>query len=68
MKSVKFEFTFQDENAEYQFSYSIPFTYSELFSQIKGEKNQYIHVSKLCHSLSGVEIPLLTISSPDRDN
>ena len=46
-----------------EFAYCIPYTYTRLWRLIdKIEKHPHYKYEKLCNSLSGVEVPLLTIT------
>lgn len=68
LKSVYFQYEFMNEGEELQFCYTIPFTYSDLISSMNLLRNNpFVHLSKLCHTLSGVEIPLLTIADPNKE-
>ena len=54
-------FSHNDERA--QFAYCIPYTYTDLhkiFDQIS--TSDFVKQSVLCNTLSGVEVPLLTIT------
>ena len=49
-----------------RFAYSVPFTYSDLISFITSVKDsKYIKKEMLCKSLSGIEVPMLTITDFD---
>ncbi|CDW76600.1 UNKNOWN [Stylonychia lemnae] len=71
---VSFEHDFQYENDKVQFSYSVPYSYSRLYNflktinrehhlQIPETHNQFIKETQLCKSISGLEVPILTITS-----
>lgn len=46
-----------------RFAYSIPYTYSDLCKYLGGlEQNIFVKQEVLCKSLSGVDVPLLTIT------
>jgi len=69
---LTFEYTFEYPNDKVFFAYSEPYTFSQLSSflqqfnteQQKLEKDkQFIKFETLCKSLSGIEIPLLTITN-----
>lgn len=46
-----------------QFAYSIPYTYSDLLKYLEGLKeSKYLKREVLCKSLSGIDVPLLTVT------
>lgn len=48
---------------EVSFAYSIPYTFSRLQQYIASLQGQpHVKVSTLCQSLSGLELPLITIA------
>eukprot|EP01022_Parablepharisma_sp_SALTPOND_P012542 TRINITY_DN1617_c0_g1_i1.p1 TRINITY_DN1617_c0_g1~~TRINITY_DN1617_c0_g1_i1.p1 ORF type:complete len:972 (+),score=111.72 TRINITY_DN1617_c0_g1_i1:10640-13555(+) len=69
--SLSFEYTFEYPDDFVYFAYSIPYTFTELvslLSKLKEEQSALksnIHYKEeiLCKSLSGLDIPLLTITS-----
>lgn len=63
---LSFEFYTNYEDDEVQIAYCIPYTYSRLgeFLQkltVRPDARNFLKVSKLCHSLGGLEVPLLII-------
>jgi hypothetical protein len=53
-------------NETLRFAYSVPYTYSELLQYLNTLKeSRYLKREMLCKSLSGIEVPLLTISDFD---
>ena len=73
--SLSFEYTFEHDEDSVYFAYGIPYTYSMLVHYIKylnhkygknrkrTEESELIRSRVLCKSLSGVELPLLTITN-----
>jgi len=62
---LSFEYEAQYDNDEVQFAYCIPYEYTRMISlveELKESKN--VKVENLCYSLSGVPVPLLTITDP----
>ena len=75
---LSFDYTFTREDDVVYFAYAIPYTFSKLHNLLKdvmrahdeesirtpvSANPQYIRESKFCHSLSGLEVPMLTITS-----
>ena len=71
---LSFEYDFQHPNDKVQFSYSIPYTFSRLQNLMRAVSkehheafpdigNQFMKESALCKSISGLEVPMLTITS-----
>ena len=75
---LSFEYTFKQEDDVVYFAYAIPYTFSKLHNLLKDVMRthdeqlmklqipgnpQFIRESKFCHSLSGLEVPILTITS-----
>jgi len=67
---MSFKYEFRSEDKCY-FSYSVPYTYSKLRSYLTtkksaqhelAEEEQFLKEEMLCKSLSGVYVPLLTIT------
>lgn len=68
MYSLKFEYTFTTAEETVEFCYGIPFTYTDLLCSLNSYRaSPYFHLNKLCYTLSGVEIPLVTITDSDED-
>ena len=71
---LSFDYDFQRPNDTVSFAYSVPFTFSRLQRDLAAlasdhqeaypkRAHQYLSASVLCKSLSGLEVPLLTITS-----
>lgn len=61
---LQFKFDFSRENMEVYFAYSIPYTYSDLLEFLEDIRpHPYVKLSAACESFSGLELPLLSISS-----
>lgn len=75
---LSFDYTFTREDDIVYFAYAIPYTFSKLHNFLKNvvrshdellmdtqiaQKPSFIRESKFCHSLSGLEVPMLTITS-----
>ena len=59
---LSFTFIFPSKET-LKFAYSLPYTYSHLCKYLaKFDSNPYIKQETLCKSLSGVDIPMLTIT------
>lgn len=63
MYCLKFDYNFEEDDSEVEFCYGIPYVYSDLLMDIEElRKKPNCYVNKLCYSLSGVEIPMVTIT------
>jgi hypothetical protein len=71
---MSFEYNFEKRDDEVFFAYSVPYTVSKMHNLLKGiierhnealpnHRDQFISQSKFCSSLSGFEVPILTITS-----
>lgn len=61
---LQFKFDFRRENMEVYFAYSIPYTYSDLLRFVEDIKSHpCVKVSTACESFSGLELPLISVSS-----
>ena len=63
---LQFKYNFKEKNSPVYFAYSIPYTYSQLQNFITGittSSSRYVKSSKLCESLGGLDLPLLTITN-----
>jgi hypothetical protein len=60
---LTFEYNFVEENDLVFFAYSIPYTYSELISDIDKMPNKLVKKYTLARTHSGVDIPVLHISN-----
>ena len=63
--SLSFTFLFPT-NESFRFAYSIPYTYTDLFKFLS-ELHNFFFIKKevLCKSLSGVDVPILTITDSE---
>lgn len=59
---LSFEFDFTDIEKNVYFAKTVPYTFSQLLRNISS-LNQYVKVGTLCTSISGVNIPKLTITN-----
>lgn len=66
---LSFQYTFKYDNDDVQIAYCVPYTYTDLLDFLKEQSSlEYVKASnilreeKLCSSLSGVEVPMLTIT------
>ena len=67
---LQFNYNFTEPNQEVYFAYSVPYTYTDLEKFIKEIKEDYptlLTSKRLCESLGGVDLPLLTITNPDSE-
>ena len=75
---LSFEYTFKKKNDEVYFAYAIPYTFSKLHNLLKDVMSKhdeqfvnapspvipsFVKEGRFCHSLSGLEVPMLTITS-----
>ncbi|CAG9328864.1 unnamed protein product [Blepharisma stoltei] len=59
---LSFSYQFKENDAFY-FAYSVPYRYSKLCNFVKElEKSNFVKNEVLCKSLSGVDVPILTIT------
>ncbi len=60
---MSFDYQFEFDNDEVYFAYCIPYTYSDLLTFIREIKNdEIVQEGKLCISLGGLDVPILTIT------
>jgi hypothetical protein len=70
---MSFTFDFSEESGDnIYFAYSFPYTLSRLFKLLKHLKadtniSTFYKESILCSSLSGIDVPLLTITQISKD-
>ncbi len=65
---LQFKYNFTKPNTDVYFAYGIPYTYSQMeafMSEITSTHKDIVRCEKLCESLGGLNLPLLTISSPE---
>jgi hypothetical protein len=71
---LSFEYDFEHINDTVSFAYSLPYTYSKVFKLVRTTmasqleilphpNNQYVKESSLCKSISGLEVPMLTVTT-----
>ena len=66
MYMLEFEYLFQFDQDDVYFSYCIPYSYSKLVYTLQVLKNNTEDIfqeGKLCSSLSGLDVPLLTVTN-----
>ena len=61
---MSFEYKFNNKDDEICFAYHIPYTFSQCVNFLSTLKAPFVSHSKLCNTVSGLEVPLLTITSP----
>lgn len=66
--TLSFTYTFEYDSDSVYFSYSIPYTYTDLKNDIvrlekDPQRAQYMIINTLCKTLSGIECPVVTITS-----
>lgn len=63
--TLSFTYKFPTKGDKVYFAYAIPYTFSQLYRFLGSlQPSQYIRRETLCKTLSGVEVPLLTITNP----
>ena len=65
--TLTFTHTFEHDDDSVFFSYSVPYTLSDLRNDLQridkdASRSKYVHSAVLCKTLSGVDVPLLTIT------
>ena len=63
---LQFKYNFTQKNQSVYFAYSIPYTYSQLqnfITTVTNSSSRYVKSSKLCQTLGGLDVPLLTITN-----
>ncbi len=72
MYMLSFEYTFHYDCDDVYFSYCIPYSYSKLMATLgllKQNTSNVMQEGRLCQSLSGLDLPLLTVTDfKDTDN
>lgn len=65
--SLSFDYTFDLSDDEVYFSYAVPYTYTHLTNLLKEFKtsvpHSICHKETLCKSMSGLDVPLITITN-----
>eukprot|EP00347_Sterkiella_histriomuscorum_P024496 403330908 len=65
--TLSFKFDFEHQLNLTQFSLGIPYTYTDLqdfLRPLKHQNLQYLKIEKLCTQLSGIKVPVLTVTEP----
>ncbi len=63
--TLSFEYVTEYDNDEIQFAYCIPYEYTRMIKLVYSfQTNKNVQIENLCYSLSGVQVPLLTITDP----
>ena len=67
MKSLSFRYKFAENEDKVEFAMCVPYTYSKLIQFVdsiiaQNPTGDFIRKTVFCYSLSGVEIPLLTVT------
>ena len=66
---LSFDFSFEYDDNTVWFAYAIPYTFTKLSKFIESiNENPYIQVSQLCKSLSGLDVPLITLTNFEMDD
>lgn len=63
---LQFKYHFKEKNQQVYFAYAIPYTYSRLqhfITDVSLKHGRFIKLSKLCETLGGLDIPMLTITN-----
>lgn len=69
---LSFDYEFRTAEDEVEFCYCVPYSYSRMLKDLDeleqdSYKKNIVHRSRLCFSLSGVEVPVLTVTNPSND-
>ena len=63
--TLSFTYKFPPQGDKVYFAYSVPYTYSRLHAFLGSlSPTQYVTREVLCKTLSGIDVPLLTITNP----
>ena len=63
--SLSFTYRFPAKGDKVYFASAVPYTFSRLYGFLGSlQPAQYIHRETLCKTLSGIEVPLVTITNP----
>ena len=65
---LSFTYDFRNKNDTVYFAYCVPYTFSKLQNHLKAlsklpESDKFLKEEHFCYSLSGISIPILTITS-----